>query len=76
MEDPFLHGLQDIFAAFDDRHELEKALRDHCALTRFSRRWWDAAALTFAIDFNELVETEERWRPPSRPSGKTAWLGA
>jgi hypothetical protein len=62
---------------FDSAGRLLLESKDHIReRVGFSPDLVDAAALTFAMDFNEVVDESERSRPRSIPTGKTAWMGA
>jgi hypothetical protein len=62
---------------FDSSGRLVLESKDHIReRVGFSPDLGDAAALTFAIDFNAFADlSEERWRPRSGVSGTDAWMG-
>ena len=62
---------------FDSSGRLLLESKDHIReRVGFSPDIGDAAALTFAIDFNEVVDaSDERYRPYRGSGGKEAWMG-
>ena len=62
---------------FDSAGRLLLESKDHIReRLGFSPDLGDAAALTFAMDFCEIVDETERSRPYLRPTGPTAWMRA
>jgi hypothetical protein len=63
---------------FDSAGRLLLESKDHIrSRVGFSPDLGDAAALTFAIDFNNVIdESEERYRPSRPGRGSNAWLGS
>ena len=62
---------------FDSSGRLVLESKDHIReRVGFSPDLGDAAALTFAIDFNAVVDaSDERYRPYRGSGGKEAWMG-
>jgi hypothetical protein len=62
---------------FDSSGRLVLESKDHIReRVGFSPDLGDAAALTFAVDFNAAEDvSEERWRPARRLGGSEVWMG-